>query len=169
MDLGLLLLRLLLGGLMIGHGAQKLFGTFGGSGLEGTGRFFERIGFRPGRPMAFIAGITQFVGGLFIVPGVLTPLAAAAVLGTLVVAATVHGGKGLWAQKGGYELAFVYSGLAAALALTGPGSWSVDRLLGLDSLPVWFGLAASALGLASGALVALRASALRRAEVTAVR
>lgn len=157
MDLGLLLLRLLLGLLVMGHGSQKLFGVFGGGGLDGTGAFFEKLGFRPGRPMAALAGLTEFGAGLLVVVGLLTPLAGAGIIGTLLVAGAVNAGKGLWAQQGGYELPLVYAVLGAVLALTGPGSWSIDALLGLDwSLPV----SLAAIGL--GAVAGLGAAAMRR-------
>lgn len=163
MDLGLLVLRLLVGLLVAGHGSQKLFGLFGGGGLAGTGAFFEQLGFRPGRLMAAIAGATELGAGVLLVLGLLTPLAGAGVIGTLLVAASVHGGKGLWATQGGYELALVYAVLGAVVALTGPGAWSVDALLGLSWSPLaQFG--AVALGVVSGVVVSL---ARRKAPVAA--
>ena len=152
MDLGLLVLRLLLGLLIAGHGAQKLFGLFGGHGLAGTGAFFESLGFRPGRTMAMIAGATELGAGLLLALGLFTPLAGAGVIGTLLVAGSIHAGKGLWATEGGYELPLVYAVLGAVLALTGAGAFSLDAVLGLS----WSSLAsfgAIALGLVSGALV----------------
>ena len=134
-DLGLLVLRCAVGLLLAGHGAQKLLGWFGGHGVPAVAAWFDAIGFRPGRPMAIVAGAVELVGGLLLVLGLLTPLAAAAVVGTMVVAATTHRGRGVWATSGGYELALVYGILATALALGGPGEASVDALLGLDE--VW--------------------------------
>jgi putative oxidoreductase len=133
-DLGLLLLRVVLGALLVGHGTQKLFGWFGGFGLEGIGGWLHSLGFRPGRPMAVVAGAVEAVGGVLLVAGLLTPIAAAAVVGQMVVAAMTHRGKGVWATSGGYELALVDGVAAAALALAGPGALSLDAALGLDEL-----------------------------------
>jgi len=152
MDTGLLLLRLAVGLLLSGHGSQKLFGRFGGHGLAGTGGFFHSVGFRPGRRMAFAAGLTELGGGLLLALGLLTPLAAAAVIGTMAVAASVHVSKGLWGQNGGYELPLVYAVAAATLAFTGPGAASFDNLLGLED---WSGVAAGILAVAAGLLGAL--------------
>lgn len=149
MDLGLLVLRLLLGLLVAGHGAQKLFGLFGGHGLDGTGAFFEQLGFRPGRTMALVAGASELGAGLLLALGLFTPLAGAGVIGTLLVAASVHAGKGLWATEGGYELPLVYAVLGAVLALTGAGAYSLDAVLGLSWSPL-ASLGAIALGLLSG-------------------
>jgi putative oxidoreductase len=158
MDTGLLLVRLVIGVLLIGHGTQKLFGWFGGYGLEGTGGFFHSLGFRPGRVMAAVAGLSEAGGGLLLALGLLTPLAGAALVGTLLVAASVHVEKGLWGTNGGYEMALVYGVLAAAVALSGPGSVSLDRAFGIDdSWSVGLGLAAIAIGLLSGAAVIARA------------
>ena len=154
MDLGLLLLRLVIGGLLVGHGAQKLFGAFGGHGLEGTGGFFASIGFRPGKPMAFVAGLTELGAGVLLILGLLTPLASAGVIGTLLVAGSVHAGKGLWAVNGGYELPLVYALLGAVLALTGPGAYSVDALIGLQPSLVW-GAGAIVLGLLAAVFTAV--------------
>src|SRR3954451_18991352 len=95
---GLLIIRLALGLILFAHGSQKLFGWFGGFGLDGTGGFFESIGHKPGRRMAMIAGLSEAGGGLMLVLGLLTPLAAAMVIGTMIVAAvSVHAKQGLWA------------------------------------------------------------------------
>ena len=158
MDTGLLLARLVFGVLLIGHGTQKLFGWFGGYGLDGTGGFFHSLGFRPGRIMAAVAGLSEAGGGLLLALGLLTPLAGAALVGTLLVAASVHIEKGLWGTNGGYEMALVYGVVAASVALSGPGAASLDRAFGIDdSWSVGLGLAAIALGLVSGAAVIARA------------
>jgi putative oxidoreductase len=155
---GLLLLRLVLGALLIGHGSQKLFGAFGGHGLAGTGGFFHSLGFRPGRPMAVVAGVSEAGAGLLLALGLLTPLAAAIVVGTLFVASSVHWKAGLWGQNGGYELALFYAVTAVVLAFTGPGTYSLDNAIGLDRFagPGW-GVLAAAIGLLAGVVVIGRA------------
>ncbi|HUX70081.1 MAG TPA: DoxX family protein [Cellulomonadaceae bacterium] len=163
MDSGLLLFRLLIGLLLVGHGSQKLFGSFGGGGIAGTGAFFEKVGFRPGRPMALVAGLTEAGPGLFLALGLLTRLSAAAVIGTLLVAGWTFAAKGLWAQKGGYELCLLYGGAGAVLALTGPGAYSLDAALGIGGSS-WLGVGAIALGLASGAVVIARATRTKKAD-----
>src|SRR5438876_11448049 len=98
MSIGLLILRLVVGLSLAAHGAQKLFGWFGGHGIAGTGQFLEQLGFRPGRPHAVQAGLAELVGGLFLATGFLTPAAAAAVVAVMVVAAvSVHVKKGFFA------------------------------------------------------------------------
>ncbi|HEY4409560.1 MAG TPA: DoxX family protein, partial [Acidimicrobiia bacterium] len=116
------------------------------------------LGFRPGRVMAAVAGLSEAGGGLLLALGLLTPLAGAALVGTLLVAASVHIEKGLWGTNGGYEMALVYGVVAATVALSGPGSVSLDRAFGIDdSWSVGLGLAAIAIGLLSGAAVIARA------------
>jgi putative oxidoreductase len=162
MDLGLLLLRLLIGLTMAAHGSQKLFGAFGGGGLAGTGPFMEHLGFRPGRRHALLAALTEVGSGLGIALGLLTPLAAAAMVGVMAVAAiAAHGGKGFFITKGGWEYCFLLGGAAACVAFTGPGAWSVDHLIGLDNGGLLWGLFAVVAGFA-GAAAQL---AMRRTEV----
>jgi putative oxidoreductase len=168
MDTGLLLVRLIFGVLLIGHGTQKLFGWFGGYGLDGTGGFFQSLGFRPGRAMAAVAGLSEAGGGFLLALGLLTPLAGAAIVGTLLVAASVHIEKGVWGTNGGYELALLYGVAAAAVALSGPGSASLDRAFSLDDhWSVVVGLAAIATGLLGGAAVIARAKWILRHEAAA--
>lgn len=103
-DWGLLLVRLTFGVLMAGHGAQKLFGLFGGGGLTETGRGFAALGYRPGKLFAVIGGLSELLGGLGLALGLLTPLAAAALIGVMINAmATVTGAHGLWDANGGVE------------------------------------------------------------------
>ena len=110
MQVGLLLIHAVIGALLAGHGAQKLFGAFGGYGLEGTGGYMEGFGLRPGKPFAALAGTAELVGGLLLAAGLLTPLAAALIAATMLVAArTDHAGKGLWIFNGGAEYVLTVS------------------------------------------------------------
>jgi putative oxidoreductase len=165
---GLLVLRLVFGLLLVGHGTQKLFGFFGGPGLAGTAGFFDSLGFRPGKAMATVAGASEAGAGLLLALGLLTPLASAAIIGTLVVAGSVHWAKGLWGQNGGYEMALLYGTAAAALAFIGPGAYSLDNALGLDGLAgnAW-GIAAVAVGALSGLVVVARGRRALAAEAAA--
>ena len=158
MDLALFVLRIVVGGLFAAHGAQKLFGSFGGHGLAGTGQFFESLGLRPGERHARLAGLGEFGGGLLVVIGLLTPLGAAAIIGVMVVAIlTVHGPKGWQVTEGGYEYNVVLATVAFALAAAGAGAWSVDHAIGFDGGVGWgfFALAAGVLG-GMGALISAR-------------
>src|SRR3954469_25330915 len=121
MDAGLLIGRMVLGLLMAAHGAQKLFGWFGGYGLTGTGGFFESLGFRPGRTFAAAAGGTEFVGGLLTAAGLLGPVGPTLIVSVIIVAAVTVHWHGVFAQANGVELPLLYASGAAALALTGPG------------------------------------------------
>lgn len=166
MNTGLLILRLVLGLLLVGHGSQKLFGMFGGHGLAGTGGWFHSVGFRPGRTMVLLAGLSEAGAGLLLALGLLTPLASAAVIGTLVVAGSVHLSAGLWGQNGGYELSLLYIVGAAALAFTGPGAWSLDNVLGLAAFAgATWGVAALIVGVLAGLAVVSRARAALAADV----
>lgn len=115
-DGGLLLLRLALGLTVAAHGVQKLFGWFGGGGLEGTGQFFEMSGYPAGETMALIAGLSETLGGLALALGLLTPLAGAAVFGTMINALAVKWGGGFFAPEG-VEYEILLAAGAAALAL----------------------------------------------------
>ncbi|MFB7805038.1 DoxX family protein [Streptomyces virginiae] len=127
-DTGLLLLRLVLGLTMAGHGAQKLFGWFGGGGISGTGQFFTASGYPAGDAMAVLAGLTETLGGLGLAAGLLTPLAGAAVVGTMVNAIAVHG-TGAFFAPAGIEYELLLTAGAAALTLTGPGRYAIDGFL----------------------------------------
>lgn len=151
MSLGLSVLRVVVGLLFAGHGAQKLFGAFGGAGPEGTARFFEKAGLRPGRVHAYAAGWGELGGGLLLALGLLTPLGSAALIGVMTAAViNVHASKGLWNSSGGFEYNLVLVAAAFALAAVGPGSWSLDSALGLDLAGVGWGLAALGAGLLGG-------------------
>ncbi|MQS11559.1 DoxX family protein [Streptomyces kaniharaensis] len=154
-DAGLLLLRLALGLTMAAHGSQKLFGWFGGGGIDGTGRFFTMSGYPAGDTMAVVAGLTETLGGLALAVGLLTPLAGAAIVGTMVNAIAVTWGGGFFAPKGNeYELLLTAG--AVALALTGPGRYAVDRFLPvLRAHRLAYGAAAVVIGLATAGVVLL--------------
>ena len=135
MDIGILIIRMLLGLAIAGHGAQKLFGWFGGYGIKRTGGFFEAIGFRPGAAFATAAGLSEMGGGLLLTLGLFTPFGAAAVLSAMLVAmVSVHVKNGFFAAGNGIELPFLYAVAASGVALTGAGSISLDGLLGLSFL-----------------------------------
>jgi putative oxidoreductase len=156
---GLLIIRALLGLLLFAHGTQKLFGWFGGHGLDGTGGFFEQVGHRPGRAMAAMAGLSEAGGGTLLLLGLLTPLGVAMVVGVMTVAAvSVHGSNGLWATNGGYELPLSYAVIAAGLGFTGPGSFSVDHALGLDLSGWGWGLLAIIIGVVGASIQLARSN-----------
>ncbi|WP_189301384.1 DoxX family protein [Streptomyces cinerochromogenes] len=128
-DCGLLILRLTVGLIMAAHGAQKVFGLFGGSGLTATGKAFASLGFRPGKLFALIGGLSELLGGLGLALGLLTPLAAAALIGVMINAmATVTAAHGLWDVDGGVEYNLSIAAVALAVAAVGPGRLAVDRL-----------------------------------------
>ena len=159
---GLLTLRAGVGGVLLAHGVQKLFGWLGGAGLTGTADAFEQMGFRPGRPAAIAAGLGEAGGGALIVLGLFTPAAGAAAAGTMIPAAAVHAPSGFFATGGGYEYPALL-GLSAALALTGPGDRSLDARLGHSLSPPWMVAATLLASAAASALVLQR----RRKALTA--
>ncbi|KAF6575368.1 DoxX family protein [Paenibacillus sp. EKM212P] len=127
---GLLLIRLVVGLLLVGHGAQKLFGWFGGYGPKGTGSWMESIGIKPGVFMAVSAGLMELLGGALFALGLLTPLAALLITVTMLGAIfKVHGQNGIWATANGYEYPLVLIAVVIGIALTGAGSYSIDALL----------------------------------------
>jgi putative oxidoreductase len=159
MDSGLLLVRVVLGAIMAAHGAQKLFGWFGGFGIAGTAGWLESMGFKQPRLYATVNGLAEFGGGILLALGFLTPLGAAAVAGVMFVAiATVHWTSGFFNSSGGYEFNLLIIATAIGLAMTGPGEISVDHLFGWTTLagPEW-GLAAfGASAIAAGSVLAMR-------------
>lgn len=131
-DLGLLVLRLTLGTVFLGHGAQKAFGWFGGPGFGGATGFIGSLGFRPARLWAGLAVGGELTAGLLFLLGLLTPLAGLLVLATMAVAiAKVHGPKGFFVQDGGFEYNLVLIIAALAVTAIGPGAFSLDQVLGL--------------------------------------
>jgi putative oxidoreductase len=154
MDIGLLLLRLTVGLTLAAHGSQKLFGWFGGYGLDGTGQFMEGLGFRPGRLHALMAGGAE-AGGLLLAFGFLTPLGSALVASVMIVAVmTVHLKNGFWLSGGGYEFNLLVGVAALTVAFTGPGGLSIDALLGYSLGGVVWGVGAAVVA-ALGAAVQL--------------
>lgn len=165
MSIGLFILRLAIGALFMGHGAQKLFGVLGGSGLSGTGAHFDSIGLRPGRRNALIAGLGEFGGGLLLALGWFTPLGAAAIIAVMVAAIwTVHARNGLWATNGGFEYHLVVIAAVFALAGVGAGGWSLDHALAFADSGAPWALAALAVGALAGAGAVLSAREHRRPE-----
>jgi putative oxidoreductase len=153
-DLGLLLLRLTLGGLLAGHGAQKLFGLFDGHGIKGTAGFLESMGLAPGERWALAAGLGEFGGGLLTALGFLHPLGPITTLGPMIVAwGRAHWGKPIWVSSGGAELPLTYISIALALMLMGPGKLSLDRIFGVRTHPALAMMAGAAV--AAGSLLAL--------------
>lgn len=129
-NIGLLIIRLVIGVLFIGHGAQKLFGWFGGYGIKGTGGWFESIGMKPGATMALFAGLSELIGGILFALGLLTPLAAILIAGTMLTAIKkVHGANGLWSTSNGYEYNLTLLAVAIGIALIGPGQYALDAFL----------------------------------------
>jgi putative oxidoreductase len=153
MAIGLLILRLVVGLTLAAHGAQKLFGWFGGYGLAGTGGFLEQLGFFPGRRHALFAGLAELVGGLLLALGFATPLAATLIISVMFVAiATVHLKHGFFNHNQGYEYNLILAVVALSVAIIGPGPVSVDAALRLqDAGPVW-GLAALLAAVIGGAV-----------------
>jgi putative oxidoreductase len=128
-NLGLLGLRLTVGGYLAVHGAQKLFGAFGGYGLDGTGRFFETIGLKPGRQLATLAGACEFGGGILTATGVAHPVGPLAAAGSMAVATAVHYPKGPLSAKGGYELPATNLAALTAIALAPAGPFRLGPKL----------------------------------------
>jgi len=165
MDAGLLVARVVFGGLMAAHGAQKYFGWFGGYGLNAVSGMFESLGFRPGRLFATAASIGEIVSGLLLAAGLLGPVGPALMLSVMIVAAvSVHWQHGLFAASNGVELPLLYAAIAVLFGLSGPGAYSVDTLLGLDGL--WTP-AATGIALAAGVVGALVNLAIRRVPAPA--
>jgi putative oxidoreductase len=172
MEVGLLAIHAFIGIALAAHGAQKLFGWLGGHGLDGTGGYLESFGLRNGKLLAFAAGSAELVGGLLFAAGFLTPIAAAIVAATmLVAAATDHAGKGFWIYNGGKEYVLTIAAVVLGLAFNGPGAWSVDAAVGLELDGVAWGLGAlGAAAIGSAVVLAVfreRETALERTPAVA--
>ena len=155
MDLGLLLLRSTVGLVLAAHGAQKLFGWFGGPGLDATGQGLAALGFQPGKRHALKAGLVEVGGGLLLALGLFTPLAAAIVLSVMLVAAvSVHLKQGFFITSGGFEYNLVLGMAGLVVAFTGPGALSLDALFGVAVSGAVWGAFAFVIGL-TGAVIQL--------------
>lgn len=153
MSVGRLGARILIGGLFIGHGTQKLFGWFGGPGRAGTEGMMESLQMRPAKVHALAAGVTETVGGTLLAAGLATPLASAALTGVMTTAiAKVHAANGPWAANGGWEYNAALIGSLTALAETGPGDLSLDHALGTERSGATWALASLAAGVGSAFL-----------------
>jgi putative oxidoreductase len=162
MKLGRLLARLVIGGLFVGHGTQKLFGWFGGPGPDGAAQMMDHLGLHPPKSNALLAGATETAGGALLAAGLATPLAAAGLIGVMISAIRmVHGKNGPWVTNGGYEYNLVLIAALVGMVDGGPGEWSADAALGIhDTGPVW---ALAALGTGAAASYATTRLARQRA------
>jgi putative oxidoreductase len=152
MNIGRLAARAVIGGLFVGHGTQKLFGWFGGPGLEGTQAMMDSLGMRPAKPNAIAAGLAETAGGALLVAGAATPIAAASLIGTMITAIhKVHKPQGVWAAQGGWEYNAVLIASLVALIDGGPGDLSVDAALGHEEWGPGWALGGLALGAAASA------------------
>jgi putative oxidoreductase len=133
MDMALLILRVVVGLLLIGHGTQKLFGWFGGPGIDGFAGGLGRMGFRPARLWSVAAGLAEAGGGLLLALGLLSPLGSLGIVASMLVATfTVHWGKGLFVTTGGPELPITNMAAAVAVAIMGPGRFALDSWWGIS-------------------------------------
>ncbi|MEV5943808.1 MULTISPECIES: DoxX family protein [unclassified Streptomyces] len=165
-DLGLLVLRAGTGAVLMAHGAQKLFGCFGGSGLEGTAAAMEHMGFRPGRQSAMAAGLGEMGGGVLLAVGLATPAAGAAAAGAMAGAVAVHAPAGFFSQGGGFEYPAFLGFTAAAIGLTGAGRYSLDHATDhVVDQPWTVALAFLGSAVAAAAVVGRRAREQAQAEV----
>jgi putative oxidoreductase len=157
-DVAALILRVTVGGLLAGHGAQKLFGWFGGPGLEGTAKSLESLGLKPGERWAPVAAASEFGGGVLTALGLLGPLGPIGILAAMSTATLkAHWGKPIWSTAGGAELPVTNMAAALALALAGPGRYSLDALARLRVPPA--AVAAAAVAAAAGLAVTVAAPA----------
>ena len=165
MNVALLVLRVIVGGLFVGHGSQKLFGWFGGHGPRGTASYFESLGLRPGLPFALLAGTAELSGGLLLGFGLFVPVAAMLLIGVMTTAiAAAHWKNGLWVTAGGMEYPLVLTAVAFAVAALGPGSISLDNAFGIDWAGLEWALGAAAIGCLGGLIVVALGRFARRTQ-----
>ncbi len=158
-DTALLILRLTVGLIFVGHGSQKLFGWFGGSGMAGHTAMTEKQGLRPAPLWALTSALAEFGGGLLMTLGLFTPIAAALFISVMVMAiAKVHAPKGFWNTQGGYEYNLTLIAVAVALGLAGPGAPALDNWFALP-VPQWLLFAASLIVVLIGDGIGLAISA----------
>jgi putative oxidoreductase len=154
MRAGRLIARVIVGGLFIGHGTQKLFGWFGGPGPEGFEKVVTKLELHPPRRNVLAASLAETVGGAMFAAGALTPVAGAMLTGVMITAIRkVHFPNGLWNTDGGYEFNLALIAAIAALVDGGPGALSVDRALGIDETGPGWALASLVGGAAASTLV----------------
>jgi putative oxidoreductase len=154
MKLLILVTRLLLGGLFVGHGAQKLFGWFGGFGPDGTGGWLESLGVKPGKQNAMAAGASEMGGGALLAAGLATPAAAAAIIGVMATAIrTVHQPNGPWVTENGWEYPAVIIATVLAITEAGPGPVSLDAALDSEHSGTGWALAALVAGVGGSAVL----------------
>lgn len=158
-DAGLLILRVVVGGIMMFHGTQKLLGWWGGEGLNGTAAFFDRQGFRPPKVMAAIAGCIETIGGALFGAGLLGSIAAVLLISTLVNVVILHARNGLDRKKNGFEYELVLLAAVAGIALTGPGAYALDPLFRVDVAEYFTHLVGVDTSIAWGAIMILTGAA----------